>query len=354
MHLTTFLDFGGIERKKENLSAWKDDNEWVFVSINKGGVAEKKIEENGKRVVCLNLPYKIISLKTIFQLYKFLKEEKPNVLHTAGSEANFYGTIAAKFASVPVVCEDWGSDSQSEFANAVFKYIYSTANYVIAESAMVANKLLRRYKLPKNKIITIFNFINVAEPLFRDKVKEETSSVITVISVARLVRKKRIDISLNVFARLIKNGFNLKFLILGDGPLKAELQNHCDELRVSEHVDFLGFKESPLGLIENADIYLSTSDNEGFSNSLLEAMLMGLTSVTTRVGGVEDIIVNNHNGFIAEVNDEEDIFKNMKKALGLSEKERKEIGERAVKAVRDNFSLENHINELMKLYIKIK
>ena len=309
IHLTTFLNFGGIERKKENLSFWNDDNEWVYVAINKGGAAEGKIQQNGKRVEILNLPYKIPSLSTVYQLYNFFKKEAPDVIHTSGAEANFHGVIAGKLANVPrIVCEDWGSDTQSKTANLIFKYIFKLANSVIGESGMVVKSLMLKYNLSKKKVAKIYNFIDI--PTEQNLVKE-SQQVITIISVARLVEKKRIEVSLRVIAKLIKNGYNLRFKILGDGPLLEPLQNYTKELEIDDQVEFLGFITNPLTYIKQADIYLSTSNNEGFSNSLLEAMAMKLVSVTTLVGGVEDIIVNGKNGFITSVIDEENIYQNL-------------------------------------------
>lgn len=348
IHLTTFLDFGGIERKKENLSFWNDDNEWVYVAINKGGAAESKIQQNGKRVDTLNLPYKIPSVSTIYHLYQFLKKEAPDVIHTSGAEANFHGVIAGKLANVPIiVCEDWGSDTQSKTANLIFKYIFKLANSVIGESGMVVKSLKQKYNLSQSKVAKIYNFIDIPS---EKKVFKQSQSELTIISVARLVEKKRIEVSLRVIAKLIKNGYNLKFLILGDGPLLESLKNYAMELDIEDQVEFLGFITDPLTYLKNADVYLSTSNNEGFSNSLLEAMAMRLVSVTTLVGGVEDIIVNGKNGFITSIIDEENIYQNLKTVLDLPESERKKIGDNSFETVKTGFSLEGHIQSLMKIY----
>lgn len=351
LHLTTFLDFGGIERKKENLSAWTDDNEWIFVAINKGGVAERQIKNNGKKTVCLNLPYKIVSLKTIIFLYKFLKKEKPTVLHLAGSEANFYGTIAGKLAKTPkIICEDWGSDSHSKIADFIFKYIFKLSDLVIAESTLVANKIIKKYTLSKHKVTTVFNFIDSKN--LNSNLNRNFSKNRSIISVSRLVEKKRIDISLNVMHRLMKEGYSFKFEILGDGPLLEALKKQSENLGLSEFVKFQGFVNNPLPVIQNSDVYLSTSNNEGFSNALLEAMSLGLVSVVTNVGGVKDVVINGQNGFISDINDEDQIYNNLKKVLNMNDLELQDISNNALTTIRKSFSLENHISELMKIYKK--
>ena len=122
IRLSTFLDFGGIESKMVNLSTYKDvENDWVFVAINKGGVAAKKIAENGKRVVCLNLGYRIPDLITVFKLFLFLRKEKPDVLHTSGAEANFFGFLAGKMAGTKnIVTEEIGIPHHSQKAKKIF------------------------------------------------------------------------------------------------------------------------------------------------------------------------------------------------------------------------------------------
>ena len=100
LRISTFLDYGGIETKMVNLSSIEDkNNDWIYCSLGKGGRAEENILRNGKRAICLKLPHKIPNITTIFKLYKFIKSEGPDVVHTSGEEANFHGVIAAKMAN---------------------------------------------------------------------------------------------------------------------------------------------------------------------------------------------------------------------------------------------------------------
>src|SRR5690606_14567094 len=97
IRLSTFLDFGGVETRLANISHFQDENEWLFVTLNREGKAAETIKANHKKLINLNAKPSIYSFTTFLKVYKTLKKEKPDVIHTSGAEANFHGILAAKF-----------------------------------------------------------------------------------------------------------------------------------------------------------------------------------------------------------------------------------------------------------------
>ncbi len=353
IHLTTFLDFGGIERKKENLSGWRDDNEWIFVAINKGGAASNKIAANGKQVLSLQLPYKIPNFKTILALYRLFKKEKPDIVHNAGAEANFHGAIAARLAGVPnVICEEIGIPNHSKLAKYAFRLIYRNVNYVVGESEIVVQNLRNNYNIPEHKLKKIYNFIK--PDVTQESAPQEGTDrkAIRVISVARLVAVKNIELSLRVIARLIKEGTPVYFDILGDGPLMDKLSALCKVLDIEPFVKFHGYIEQPKEYMYQSDIFLLTSNHEGFSNALLEAMYCKLPCISTRVGGAIDCIQEGVSGFLVNTGDEDDLYIKLRNLIAMNGADRKLIGENAHQRVTQMFSLPGHIHELYKIYKK--
>lgn len=348
IRLTTFLDFGGIERKMENLSFWQDEHEWVFVAIHKTGAAGDVIEQNGKRVICLGLTYKIPNLKTIWNLYKLFKLEKPDVIHSAGAEANFHALIAAHLAGIKIkVAEEIGIPIHSKKARFLFKYIYNLADFVIGESEIVVKNLEANYSVPKTKLKKIYNFINA--PTLKP-FNKSSNEEFTIISVSRLAEKKNFDLALNVIQKLLLGGLKLKYLIIGEGPERVKLENKVKELQISDHVSFMGFKADPKPFLQQADLFLLTSNHEGFSNSLLEAMYYKTPSLSTRVGGSEDIIVDNLNGWLIEINDERGLYDAIIHIMSLPLSNLMEVADHAHKSVIDNFTLKHHMLQTYKLY----
>lgn len=348
LRLSTFLDFGGIETKMVNLSTIRDDNEWIFCALGKGGTAEKKMVANQKKVVCLNLNHKIPSVITIWKLYHFLKKERPDVVHTSGAEANFHGLIAAKLARVPrIIVEEIGVSNSSRKAVSIFRNIFKSADYVVGESQIVVQTVKKKYELPQQKLRVIYNFGIFNLNHFTRKVDIDN---FRIIMISRLEPVKNIEGVLNVLARLAQKRKNVKVTIAGSGTLENKLKDKVKELDLVNNVEFVGFITDPYPHLLNADLYILNSHSEGFSNSLVEAMYSKTPSLSTAVGAAPEIIEDGINGFLTPANDEEALYEKIKAILALPKEKLQEIGVAGHEKIVKNFSLENHVHELMKIY----
>lgn len=97
-------------------------------------------------------------------------------------------------------------------------------------------------------------------------------------------------------------------------------------------------------------MYVLNSYTEGFSNSLVEAMYSKTLSLSTNVGAAPEIIVDSQNGFIVPVDDEIALLNKIKDIMAMASEKQKTIKDAAHTTVTENFSLEKHISELMKIY----
>lgn len=353
IRLSTFLDFGGIESKMVNLSTYEDDkNEWVFVALNKGGFAEEKIQKNGKRVVCLKLPFRIPNVNTIYQLFLFLRKEKPDVLHTSGSEANFFGFIAGKMAGIKtVIIEEIGIPNHSSKAKKIFQFILKNADWVIGESKIVVDHLIQGYDLSPSKTKVIHNF-GIFNPIETRKDFKINSEVFKIIMVSRLEQVKNIEGVLNVVKRLVKEGKEIQISIAGTGSLGQALKNLVQKFEINDNVVFLGLISDPYPHLLASDLYVLNSHSEGFSNSLVEAMYSETPSLSTNVGAAPEIIKDGENGYVVPVNDENALYDKIIDIMKLTGNERLEIGRKGKETITQNFSLEKHIQNLVGIYAK--
>jgi glycosyltransferase involved in cell wall biosynthesis len=347
IRLSTFLDFGGVEKRLANVSAIKDDNEWIFCAINIGGQAEGEIKNNDKKVICLNLPYKIPNLKTLLKIYKFFKKQQPDVVHTSGAEANFYGVLAAKLAGVPkIVAEEIGTPSQSALGKLIFRFIFKISNYVVGNSLPVINYLKEKNKVSDKKLSLIPNPI-----LFKELSKRKNhASIFKLISVSRLEKVKNIQDVLYVVKRLKKEGIKIEYDIIGSGSEEITLRNQVEALKLKNEVNFLGFISNPYPHLLHSDLYIINSFTEGFSNSLVEAMYSGTPSLSSKSGSAEEIIIHGKNGWLVEVANQDHLFSVMKEIIEFKPTERLKIGLAGKKMVEENYSLDSHIEKLMSIY----
>lgn len=354
LRLTTLLDFGGIETKMANLSTYNDKkNEWVFVALGKGGEAEKKIRANGKRTQVLGFDYKIPSIETIWKIYKFLKKEKPDVLHTSGAEANFFGFFSGKLAGVPkIIVEEIGIPNQSTVAEKIFRFIFNNADCAVGESKVVVDHFVSTYQLNPDKAKVVSNFGLFQYNLSKLNVQKE-EHLFNIVMISRLEKVKNIEGVINVVARLCDTtSKNIRLTIAGSGVLEQELKKKVEEMKLQNQVHFLGFITDPYPHLCNADLYVLNSHSEGFSNSLVEAMYSKTPSLSTAVGAAPEIIEEGINGFLTPANNEEALYEKLKTIIELPKEKLNEIGLAGHEKIVKNFSLDNHVNELMKIYKK--
>lgn len=351
LRLSTFLDFGGVETRLTNVSYVDDDNEWLFVCLNKEGKAAEKIKANNKQVICLQAVPSIYNISTLRKVFSVIKKEKPDVVHTSGAEANFHGILAAKLACIPVIiAEEIGIPSHSKKAQFIFSKVYKLANFIIGNSSVVLDAVHRLDRVPRSKLVKIDNPI-----IFRDldwSMIRNDSGVFKIVTISRLEPVKNIEGLLRVISLLIKENINVQLTIAGSGVLEASLKQLVIELNLQNTVKFIGFITDPYPYLQNSDLYILNSFTEGFSNSLVEAMYSKTLSLSTNVGAAPEIIIDSENGFVTPADDEKALYEKIKNIIEMSKERRQAIALAGHQTVVENFSLDNHIMELMKIYNK--
>jgi glycosyltransferase involved in cell wall biosynthesis len=151
-------------------------------------------------------------------------------------------------------------------------------------------------------------------------------------------------------AELIKQKESkVKFLIVGDGPEKSNLEKLSDELKISEDLLFPGYREDILDIINAMDIFVLTSFHEGLPMVLLEAMGLGKPIVATKVGGIPEVITDQISGVLVKPNDPEDLAQ--KSLYLLQEREvREKMGSEAKRRIEESFTAERMAQRVLKIY----
>src|SRR5262249_9111390 len=112
------------------------------------------------------------------------------------------------------------------------------------------------------------------------------------INVGRLVPAKGLDMLIDAWARLAAAHPGARLVLVGAGPLRAEIAGRAHGAGIGERVVFLGARDDVPELLRRADLYVSASRTEGMSNALLEALGTGLPVVATRTGSAPDVVVD--------------------------------------------------------------
>ncbi|MDL0431985.1 glycosyltransferase [Marinobacter sp. TBZ242] len=350
IRLSTFLDYGGIESKMVKIAGRdSQDVEFIYVSLGRGGEAERKIKSKGRRVICLGIDHRIPSLAAIVGLCKLFKTEKPDVVHCAGAEANFHGVVASKLMGVKsIVVEEIGIPAQSRVAKSVFSLLYSVSSCVVVESRYVARYLRAFYRNSKFRLKVVNNFIE--PPGVRAK-NLQGKGVKKFLSVSRLEPVKGIDKVLYAFARLREEGFCFKYDVVGSGSQESYLSELVGQLGLIGFVELHGFKNNVEDFYQSSDFFILNSVSEGASNSLLEALAYGLPSITTEVGSAEDLVRGEANGWLVKSNDSEEVYKSIKLALKLDSDTYFMMSKYSIESIQTGFSFQDYLDALRKIYL---
>lgn len=112
----------------------------------------------------------------------------------------------------------------------------------------------------------------------------------------RLSEDKNVDLAVQILKNLHERSYNIKMIILGDGPELKHLKMIANKYFLSDYIRFQGFVSNPIDYMSRCSVYLHTCDREGFGNTVVEALYAGLPVVTTDCGGPVDIIEGNKYG----------------------------------------------------------
>lgn len=139
----------------------------------------------------------------------------------------------------------------------------------------------------------------------------------TIVSVGRLVSQKNFELLIKSFYKINKKFPEYKLKIYGKGPLKNDLKCLINELGLENRVFLEGYKSDIEKHIQNASIFVLSSNYEGMPNALIEAMALGVPSISTNcpVGGPKYLIKDGVNGYLVPINDSEKLAEKMDKIL---------------------------------------
>lgn len=194
--------------------------------------------------------------------------------------------------------------------------LYPLADIRVAVSQGVADDLARLTGLNRSRILVIYNPISPPPTISSNAVVEALwgGEGPRIIAVGSLKEQKNHALLVRAFARLRRD--NAKLMILGEGPLRPDLERLASDLGISEQVLLPGFKIDPWPFYASASLFVLSSDYEGFANVVLEAMAAGLPVVSTDCqSGPAEILDHGRFGALVPVGDEAALAAAMARAL---------------------------------------
>jgi|SRR6516162_7102669 glycosyltransferase involved in cell wall biosynthesis len=297
VHLVTSLNIGGLEMVVLNLARYADRRRFDLrvLCLEESGILAPRIESLGVPVESVGPP-SLSRLRRLIRLSIRLGQMQPHILHTHNMMPHYFGAAAATVARVPVLIHTKHGRNNPELPRRVMlnrwaSYLSSRVVAVSEDSADVARKIER---VPDGKLTVIRNGINLEgfPPHHRQSAGKR------VINVARLNFIKD-QATLLRAARLVADADpEFRLDIIGDGPARGELLALREDLSLGDRVCFLGERMDVAGCLAACDLFVLSSETEGLSLTLLEAMAAGLPIVATAVGGNREVVVEGETGLL--------------------------------------------------------
>ncbi|MEM2661455.1 MAG: glycosyltransferase family 4 protein [Nitrososphaeria archaeon] len=258
--------------------------------------------------------------------------------------SNLEGIIASKITGIPALqhirIETRLNCFEIKFANSCLKKM-------ICNSYGVKDAFVKQ-GIDAKKCVVVHNGIDVeTKPTISpSEIRKKwgiSENEIIVGTVGSLIKRKRIIDLIDAFYIVTNQTKNsLKCIIVGDGPEKDSLIEYAKRKKIHEKFIFTGFQVNAISYINVMDIFVLTSEREGFSKVILEAMLMGKPVVASNVTGPAELVIDGETGFLVPVRHPE-IFANYILKLINNHELRKQMGEKARKRAIEKFSIEKYI-----------
>lgn len=290
-----------------------------------------------------------------------------DIVHSHGAKANMFSLAARQRAGLPTVTTVH-SDYRLDYMHSLPKRLtigltnsiaLRFINNYIAVSGNFQDMLASRKFNPLD-IYVLYNGMDFSVPAVEysrqkliDKYNLDIAGDDIIVGIAaRLYPVKSIDTIVRT-ARIVKNSNpKVKFLIGGDGEDRKRLEAMAAGLGLKDTVFFLGWLDDPNELMSSIDISVLTSISESFPYSILEGARFKKATISTKAGGIPDLIEDGINGCLFEHGDDTR-FAELILELADNEQKRKSMGEKIYEKAIKNFSVESMANTQLNIYNRI-
>lgn len=307
----------------------------------------------GIMVYYLPFPTKMGYFLNIPHLKKLLKKLAPDIVHA--HYASGYGTLGRLSRQKPLLLSVWGSDvydfpEESAWKRKLIIKNLTAADYLASTSHCMA-KQTKKYCGEREIAITPFGIdINLFKP---DK-EEKKGRVIGIVKT--LAWKYGVDILIRAFAALKREFPELKLHIIGDGPMREELQDLAQDLAISSNCHFLGRQEHQTlpAFLNKMDIFCAPSrlDSESFGVAALEAMACSLPVVCSDADGFREVVPAEKAGFIVPKENVNALQEQLRRLI-IDAELRKNMGAEGRNHIMKNYSWDKSLDLMDQLYKKI-
>lgn len=359
LYLITEFNVGGAERVVERLATQisKRRHRVLVACLYDPGPVADEIIAAGIPVVNLGMRGKS-DLRVIYRLFRLVRTERIQVIHSHLFHANLLAALVGKLASIPVIIatrhsvdiggmnREWLNHWTGHFCDAV-----------VAVSKEVYEAELERSRTDPSKVVIIPNGVQVEafapvdlhelEQLRKQWGLDPDAPLIGTI--ARFDKPKGHSYLLDAIVGILEQFPDAKVLLVGDGPRRSQMEEKAEALALSNSIVFTGIRHDIPRILALLDLFVLPSLWEGLPMVALEAMAAGRPVVATHVGGVPEVVLDGVTGLLVPPRDPVALTEAIVRLLhapGL----RRQMGQAGRERVAQHFSMEQMVERTQNLY----
>jgi sugar transferase (PEP-CTERM/EpsH1 system associated) len=311
--------------------------------------------------ICLERPADKAAL-LVPQLARLFRRERPDIVHSRNWAA-IEAVVAAKLAGIrAIVHSEHGRDLHTMGPQPRRRRVFRKLSYAFADQVFCVSQELREFYceqlgMKPDRFDVIPNGVDVKQlspnPQTRADLRAKLAvapNTIVVGTVGRLDPVKDHITLLRAADLAIKKGVDLRLVIVGEGPQRAALENHLFRTpHLARKTVLTGESKNVADWLNSFDIFVLPSVSEGMSNTLLEAMAVGIAPIATAVGGNREVVEHERSGLLVPPGNAEKISDFIVQ-LAAAPEWRDALGRNARERIETRFSIERMVNRYDEMY----
>jgi len=357
LYLVNSLEVGGVEVLVTRMIAWikAKGHSPSVICLDRLGAISQGLLQSGIPVCSLNRP-PTLSLQTAWLLAQQLRTEKYDVLHTHNWGPFVYGVLSSCLTCSDRVrhvhTQHSVPDDFRKIRRLAGRVLGLGVDHWITVSEHVTDFLLQsKWCRDHRKLSKILNGVAIREEGagLEGPHEQEGITEASIVCVGRLVEVKDHRTLLIAFKRVIEKGKRAILILVGDGPLRNELEALSQQLGIANAVRFVGYRSDVQEILQRGTVFVLSSLSEGNSVALLEAMAAGLPVVATDVGGNSEILEHEKTGLLVPPADPNALSDAILRVLD-DPRLSKSLSQAAMNAVRQRYSFDAMMASYLRIY----
>jgi glycosyltransferase involved in cell wall biosynthesis len=327
--------------------------------IHEAGPIGEEIRRTGTPVTVLGLNPGVRRPFDVSGIRRYLRETRPDIVHTFLLTASLYGRLAAILEHVPIVIGTEVNIYEHKRRHHAWaeRMLMSRTDRVIVSAASVRDFYIRQVHADPAKVEVVYNAVDFAqaEPT---RPREETRALLGLPAgvpvagvIARLTEQKGHRFLFEALART-QSLAGVHLLVVGGGELQSSLVEHVRVLGLESRVHFLGARRDLGDLLAAMDVFVMPSLWEGLPLSLVLAMGAARASVATRVAGIPEVVDDGRTGLLVPPGDPAALGAALARLFGDASL-RQRIGAEACASVRPRFNHEQYVASIVGIYDRL-